>query len=140
MMNKLTFNTGAVQKLRAMYRRLPEKDTCAGPLKAQRKGVSPRLLHGYVKMHCLRYVCYYVSRLRNQSRKRSLSDGKDFYNMAKKVLMKGNEAIAEAAIASGCLYYFGYPITPQTEISEYLAKECQRSAVFASRRKVKSRL
>lgn len=42
--------------------------------------------------------------------------------MAKKVLMKGNEAIAEAAIASGCLYYFGYPITPQTEISEYLAK------------------
>ena len=33
--------------------------------------------------------------------------------MAKKVLMKGNEAIAEAAIASGCLYYFGYPITPQ---------------------------
>lgn len=42
--------------------------------------------------------------------------------MAKKVLMKGNEAIAEAAIASGCLYFFGYPITPQTEISEYLAK------------------
>lgn len=42
--------------------------------------------------------------------------------MAKKVLMKGNEAIAEAAIASGCLYFFGYPITPQTEISEYMAK------------------
>jgi len=42
--------------------------------------------------------------------------------MAKKVLMKGNEAIAEAAIASGCLHFFGYPITPQTEISEYLAK------------------
>ncbi|MBQ4096769.1 MAG: 3-methyl-2-oxobutanoate dehydrogenase subunit VorB [Clostridia bacterium] len=42
--------------------------------------------------------------------------------MAKKVLMTGNEAIAEAAIASGCLYFFGYPITPQTEISEYLAK------------------
>ena len=42
--------------------------------------------------------------------------------MAKKILMKGNEAIAEAAIASGCLYYFGYPITPQTEIAEYMAK------------------
>ena len=42
--------------------------------------------------------------------------------MANKVLMKGNEAIAEAAIASGCLYFFGYPITPQTEISEYMAK------------------
>ncbi len=39
-----------------------------------------------------------------------------------KVLMKGNEAIAEAAIGSGCLYYFGYPITPQTEIAEYMAK------------------
>lgn len=39
-----------------------------------------------------------------------------------KVLMKGNEAIAEAAINAGCLYYFGYPITPQTEISEYMAK------------------
>lgn len=39
-----------------------------------------------------------------------------------KVLMKGNEAIAEAAIRSGCRYYFGYPITPQTEIAEYMAK------------------
>lgn len=36
--------------------------------------------------------------------------------------MKGNEAIAEAAIKSGCLHFFGYPITPQTEISEYMAK------------------
>ena len=42
--------------------------------------------------------------------------------MAEKVLMKGNEAIAEAAIKSGCLHFFGYPITPQTEISEYMAK------------------
>lgn len=42
--------------------------------------------------------------------------------MAQKVLMKGNEAIAEAAIKSGCRYFFGYPITPQTEISEYMAK------------------
>ena len=36
--------------------------------------------------------------------------------------MKGNEAIAEAAIAAGCRYYFGYPITPQTEIAAYMAK------------------
>ena len=42
--------------------------------------------------------------------------------MSKKVLMKGNEAIAEAAIASGCVHFFGYPITPQTEIAEYMAK------------------
>ena len=39
-----------------------------------------------------------------------------------KVLMKGNEAIAEAAIRSGCRHYFGYPITPQTELAEYMAK------------------
>ena len=39
-----------------------------------------------------------------------------------KVLMKGNEAIAESAIRHGCLHYFGYPITPQTEIAEYMAK------------------
>ncbi len=36
--------------------------------------------------------------------------------------MKGNEAIAEAAILAGCRHYFGYPITPQTEIAAYMAK------------------
>ena len=38
-----------------------------------------------------------------------------------KVLMKGNEAIAEAAIRAGCEAYFGYPITPQTEVLEYMS-------------------
>ena len=42
--------------------------------------------------------------------------------MAEKVLMKGNEAIAESAILAGCRHYFGYPITPQTEIAAYMAK------------------
>ena len=42
--------------------------------------------------------------------------------MAEKVLMKGNEAIAEAAITAGCRHYFGYPITPQTEVAAYMAK------------------
>ena len=42
--------------------------------------------------------------------------------MADKVLMKGNEAIAEASILAGCRYYFGYPITPQSELPAYLAK------------------
>ena len=42
--------------------------------------------------------------------------------MSNKVLMKGNEAIAEAAIKAGCKHYFGYPITPQTEIAAYMAK------------------
>jgi 2-oxoglutarate ferredoxin oxidoreductase subunit alpha len=39
-----------------------------------------------------------------------------------KILMKGNEAIAEAAIRSGCRLYFAYPITPQSELIEYMAK------------------
>jgi 2-oxoglutarate ferredoxin oxidoreductase subunit alpha len=39
-----------------------------------------------------------------------------------KILMKGNEAIAEAAIRAGCDAYFGYPITPQTEVLEYMAR------------------
>ena len=43
--------------------------------------------------------------------------------MAERVLMKGNEAIAEAAIRAGCRHYFGYPITPQTEIAAYMAKK-----------------
>ena len=38
--------------------------------------------------------------------------------MGEKVLMKGNEAMAEAAILAGCRHYFGYPITPQTEVVE----------------------
>lgn len=42
--------------------------------------------------------------------------------MSDKVLMKGNEAIAEAAILAGCRFYFGYPITPQTEVAAYMAK------------------
>ena len=43
--------------------------------------------------------------------------------MAERVLMKGNEAIAEAAIRAGCRHYFGYPITPQTEVAAYMAKK-----------------
>jgi len=39
-----------------------------------------------------------------------------------KVLMKGNEAISEAAIKAGCRYFFGYPITPQNQIPEYMSR------------------
>lgn len=42
--------------------------------------------------------------------------------MAERVMMKGNEAIAEAAIRAGCRHFFGYPITPQTEVSAYMSK------------------
>lgn len=48
-----------------------------------------------------------------------------------KCLMKGNEALAEAAMRAGCKCFFGYPITPQTEISAYLAKNMpKRGGVF----------
>jgi domain./Transketolase, C-terminal domain. len=43
--------------------------------------------------------------------------------MGERLLMKGNEVIAEAAIRAGCRLYFGYPITPQTEIAHYMAKK-----------------
>ncbi len=39
-----------------------------------------------------------------------------------KKLMKGNEAIAEAAVQAGCKFFFGYPITPQNEIPEYMSR------------------
>ncbi len=41
--------------------------------------------------------------------------------MKNRILMKGNEAIAEAAVCAGCRFYAGYPITPQNEIPEYLS-------------------
>ncbi len=43
--------------------------------------------------------------------------------MGEKKLMKGNEAFALAAIKAGCRFYFGYPITPQNEIPEYMSRE-----------------
>jgi 2-oxoglutarate ferredoxin oxidoreductase subunit alpha len=42
--------------------------------------------------------------------------------MAERKLFKGNEAVAEAAVRAGCRYFFGYPITPQNEIPEYMAR------------------
>ncbi len=48
-----------------------------------------------------------------------------------KILMKGNEAIGEAAIRGGCDAFFGYPITPQNEIPEYMSREMPaRGKVF----------
>jgi 2-oxoglutarate ferredoxin oxidoreductase subunit alpha len=52
-------------------------------------------------------------------------------NNENQVLMKGNEAIAEAAIRAGCWAYFGYPITPQNEIIAYMAQNMlERGRVF----------
>ncbi len=43
--------------------------------------------------------------------------------MTEKTLMKGNEAIAEAALRAGCRNFFGYPITPQTELAAYMSRK-----------------
>lgn len=43
-----------------------------------------------------------------------------------KILMKGNEAFGKAAIEAGCHYFFGYPITPQSELPEYLSRELHK--------------
>jgi 2-oxoglutarate ferredoxin oxidoreductase subunit alpha len=45
-------------------------------------------------------------------------------------LMKGNEALAEAGIRAGCKAYFGYPITPQSEILEYLTAEARQRGMI----------
>ena len=44
-----------------------------------------------------------------------------------RVLMKGNEVLAEAAMRAGCRFFFGYPITPQTELAAYMAKKLPTS-------------
>lgn len=47
--------------------------------------------------------------------------------MSERIMMKGNEALAEAAIRAGCRHFFGYPITPQTEINAYMAKNMPKN-------------
>lgn len=46
--------------------------------------------------------------------------------MSKRLFVKGNEAVAMGAIEAGCRYYFGYPITPQSDIPEYMSRELPR--------------
>lgn len=46
--------------------------------------------------------------------------------------MKGNVALAEAAVRAGCRFFAGYPITPQTEIMEYLSSRMAEPAAFLS--------
>lgn len=44
------------------------------------------------------------------------------HNLSNKILMRGNEAVGEGAIRAGCRFFFGYPITPQNELFEYMAR------------------
>ena len=59
--------------------------------------------------------------------------------MSEKVLMKGNEALAEAAIRAGCHHFFGYPITPQTELAAYMSKRLPKIGGVKSRPSIWSR-
>jgi 2-oxoglutarate ferredoxin oxidoreductase subunit alpha len=43
--------------------------------------------------------------------------------LSKRLFVKGNEAVCMGALEAGCRYYFGYPITPQNEIPEFMARE-----------------
>jgi 2-oxoglutarate ferredoxin oxidoreductase subunit alpha len=52
----------------------------------------------------------------------SSATSRGVHHVPDRVLMKGNEAIAEAAVAAGCDAYFGYPITPQAELLEWMAR------------------
>ena len=60
-------------------------------------------------MHRLRF-------LRNDVPGYGDHSGKGVTALAERVLMKGNEARAEAAIQAGCRHFFGYPVTPQTDV------------------------
>lgn len=57
--------------------------------------------------------------------------------MEDKFLMKGNEALAEAAIQAGCRHFFGYPITPQTELAAYMAKRMPQVMVHTYKQSLK---
>ena len=47
--------------------------------------------------------------------------------MSEKILIKGNEALAEAAIAAGCRHFFGYPITPQNELAAHMSRRLPKA-------------
>lgn len=72
----------------------------------------------------MQILCDNVPRRRHYSRKiRGAWPRKGLNStMAERFLMKGNEALAEAAIQAGCKHFFGYPITPQTELAAYMSK------------------
>ncbi len=59
----------------------------------------------------------------------------------KRILCQGNEAVGYGAIAAGCKFFFGYPITPQNEIPAFFARELPKvGGDIQSKRKAKSHL
>jgi len=53
--------------------------------------------------------------------------------MGEKLLMKGNDAMAEGAVRAGCRFFAGYPITPQNEVPEYMSWRLPQAAAPSSR-------
>ena len=80
-----------------------------------------RPLQGSGQLHRMRVLCYDVPRCGDHVENSARKERK-----AMKKLLKGNEAIAEAAIQAGCRFFFGYPITPQNQIPEYMSKRMPR--------------
>src|SRR5574341_1837772 len=98
-----------------------------------RDAEQPRVLPGRADrrraVHLVRGLCPGLSGRRGHRLQGGAGGGA--MSETARVLMKGNEAIAEAAIRAGVRAYFGYPITPQSEISEYMARRLpERGGVF----------
>src|SRR5262249_41724503 len=112
----------ALQRMRAVRRRLPSSrpghDGARGEPDGLPLSAAPR------RMHRLRAVLPHLPRLllRGLPRRGRSERGRPRGPMtARRVLMEGSHAIAEAAIQAGCRFYAGYPITPSTEILEYMS-------------------
>jgi len=73
-------------------------------------------------MYCLHFLRDNLPRHGYQCVEILQAGSKRGLTVADKVLMKGNEAIGEAAIIAGCRFYFAYPITPQNEIPAYMSR------------------
>lgn len=90
-----------------------QKGTALPLLKIRNRVLAAQNVHSFVLI--VSSQCF------AQKRKRKWLHDKEVQLMDK-VLMKGNEVIAEAAVHAGCKYFFGYPITPQSELVAYMAK------------------
>lgn len=102
-----------MQGLRPVRTGLSPEDTKAFPRKAQREGIPSQRGNGYGKMYRVRILRADLPGCGHP--------GGEIEGRMEKKLMKGCEAIAEGAVQAGCRYFFGYPITPQNDIPEYMS-------------------
>lgn len=98
-----------------MCPRMSAENYCFGKGAAQQQRLPPGGTNRRAALYGLLFLCPDVPGCGDYS-------GKVVEKMPEKVLMKGNEALAEAAIQAGCRLFFGYPITPQTEVAAYMSK------------------